>query len=390
MRADISLPLSEREFSAVQTNITEDLPALRKGMSFSGQERNHLFLSQNGEQFKDISGISGLDHPTDGRRFAIWDYDRDGWLDVAVVNANEPRLQILRNQLGESERATRKNRVVGFRFVGGNRSDEPSSFSNRNGYGATLTARLDANLTITREHRCGEGFGAQNSSTVVIGIGARDGIESLKIQWPSGAVQETRYVPAGSLITIYEDPGQAPDGQPFVASPYAVLPERRQVAQQDNRPTLDHLPTASASQRLQLITTTATWCMACKQALPQLRRLRNEFSPTAMAMLAVPADAKENRDALLEYAAEYNTPYEILVDLSPAQIESHKELIDRALHSDATPCTVLADKDGNVLHTMLGVPSVSDVRRLLRTLPRQDQSTTSTNQASNSVRLSSE
>jgi len=79
----------------------KDLPGLNTpgryfedGVSQSGRERNHLFAQTptpaGDAVFRDLSGISGLDHPGDGRAFAWLDFDRDGWLDIVAVNANAP------------------------------------------------------------------------------------------------------------------------------------------------------------------------------------------------------------------------------------------------------------------------------------------------------------
>ncbi len=68
-------------------------------VSLSGGERNHLFLSDRGRHFDDVSGVSGLDTPGDSRSFAVFDYDRDGWQDVALVNTNAPFLNLSRNEI---------------------------------------------------------------------------------------------------------------------------------------------------------------------------------------------------------------------------------------------------------------------------------------------------
>ena len=75
------------------------------GVSHSGHERNRLFLNRAGEQFVDVSGVSGLDDAADGRSFALLDFDRDGWLDIAVVNANAPLLRLYRNGFRQSKEA---------------------------------------------------------------------------------------------------------------------------------------------------------------------------------------------------------------------------------------------------------------------------------------------
>ena len=88
---------------------------LKSGASLSGHERNHVFLNQNGDDYVEVSGVSGLDHPGDSRAFAVLDYDRDGWQDIAVVNANAPMFQLYRNQMGERGDP---GEVVAVRFEG--------------------------------------------------------------------------------------------------------------------------------------------------------------------------------------------------------------------------------------------------------------------------------
>ena len=74
---------------------------LAQGASFSGHERNHLYVNIDGDDFLDVSGVTGLDHSGDSRAFASLDFDRDGWVDVAMVNANAPLFQLHRNRMGE-------------------------------------------------------------------------------------------------------------------------------------------------------------------------------------------------------------------------------------------------------------------------------------------------
>ena len=47
--------------------------------------------------------FSGLDTPADSRGFVLWDYDHDGWQDIAVVNANEPLLNLYHNEIASLE-----------------------------------------------------------------------------------------------------------------------------------------------------------------------------------------------------------------------------------------------------------------------------------------------
>lgn len=217
---------------------SQDLPLTRKikgGASFSGNERDSVYINKGGKDFVSISGITGLDDPGDGRSFAIMDYDRDGWPDFVVASVTAPTLQLYRNQMGDKSSAgVRNNQMVAVRFVGGSHSAAPSKeWTNRDGYGAMLTVDLDG-ITFVREHRAGEGLAAQNSATMLIGIGERSVAKSLTVRWPSGKTQDIGKVPANTLVTVYENPAHSPTGSALVVKPYKVEsirpPKQRDLA----------------------------------------------------------------------------------------------------------------------------------------------------------------
>jgi len=52
-----------------------------------------------------------------------------------------------------------------------------------------LMARWGRNQLI-REYRCGEGFAAQNSSTLLIGIGDHPSASRVTVRWPSGKTSQ--------------------------------------------------------------------------------------------------------------------------------------------------------------------------------------------------------
>ncbi|MEE9606304.1 MAG: ASPIC/UnbV domain-containing protein, partial [Myxococcota bacterium] len=301
------------------------------GVSLSGLERNHLFLSSRGQRFHDVSGISGLDTLADSRGFAVFDYDRDGWQDIAVVNTNAPLLQLFRNQIASRQGGPgRANRVIALRLVGGNRTDRPApGFSNRDGYGAMVSVSAGG-LKLAREHRCGEGFAAQNSATMLIGIGAQEAAESVEVRWPGGGVQRVLDVPAGTLLTVYENPEESPSRTAFARETYRrTAPLRPPVRVADARPVRLKLRTRKAparaeegsrAPRLRMYTTMATWCATCRRELPQLRLLRESLDAEALELLAVPIDAEDTPEKLERYVAKHKPAYEMLSDLTPAEV----------------------------------------------------------------------
>ncbi|HAB19703.1 MAG TPA: hypothetical protein DCE44_25120 [Verrucomicrobiales bacterium] len=192
--------------------------------SLNGSERNHYFANLGGRTFVDISALSGLDSPADSRGFAVLDYDRDGWQDVALVNANQPLFDLYHNEMPA---AGISGGMIALRFVGGNQTPAPSKeFSCRDGYGARVSVDL-GDGKIIREHRCGDGWSTQNSSTMIVGIGALNQVASLSIKWPSGRVTSAQSIPEGTLLTVYENPADSPSGTAVVSAPYRVSPVKR-------------------------------------------------------------------------------------------------------------------------------------------------------------------
>ena len=180
--------------------------------SLHGSERNHYFANRGGRSFADISALSGLDNPADSRGFAVLDYDRDGWQDVALVNANQPLFNLYHNEMPA---AGLQGGMIAIRFVGGNRTPAPSKeFACRDGFGARVTVDL-GDQKLVREHRCGEGWSTQNSATMIVGIGSHATVASVSVRWPSGKTASTQDVPEGTLLTAYENPADSPSGEAF-------------------------------------------------------------------------------------------------------------------------------------------------------------------------------
>lgn len=306
------------------------------------------------------------------------DYDRDGWSDIALVNTSAPLLNLFRNQIGKRSSPQEKGRVVALRFVGGNRSARPSRrFGNRDGYGARVILDL-GDMTLTREHRAGDGFSIQNSTTLLVGIGARESVAALTVRWPSGVVQVLKHVAAGKLVTVYEDPAQAPGHEAFAQEPYLRrTPEdggHRHLAAAEGVERLS-LSAATTTEKnatrvsrgvpaLRMYTTTATWCAACKQSLPQLQTVRDAFSPEILEMYGVPVDPEDSAEKLTAYSKKHKPAYEILTHLTESDIGAVLDLVVGALDAEVLPSSIITDARGRVLYTDAGVPTISELRRL--------------------------
>ena len=169
--------------------------------SYSGYERNKFYLNVSGETFADLSGISGADDIADSRTWAALDYDQDGWTDIALVNATATLLRLYRNTIGE----IKKSNHIKILLVGGaDGKDLGKGLSNKDGVGAVVEV-VSGDCLIKRVRKLGDGYAAQNSSTMTIGIGSELTAQSIKVRWPSGKITMSQSpIKAGSMIVMKE------------------------------------------------------------------------------------------------------------------------------------------------------------------------------------------
>ena len=78
-----------------------------KGFSFSGYERDPVFLSlgknEKGQvKYLEVSGLSGMDSVTDGRAGVFADFDNDGDLDVFSTAIQGQSHLLFRNNVGRA------------------------------------------------------------------------------------------------------------------------------------------------------------------------------------------------------------------------------------------------------------------------------------------------
>ena len=183
---------------------------IARGASLSGHERNRTFMLSRTAgvlRYVDVSPVTGLDTVADGRAFAWLDFDHDGHRDVVLTNANEPRVQLFRNQIGAP------HGVLALRFVGAKTTSEPGGASNRDAIGARVEVVVGGRARVF-ELRAGEGLAAQNSAELLIGLGTATSVEAIEVTWPGGrrtTVSRPQIVAGGrTALTLREGSGPAP------------------------------------------------------------------------------------------------------------------------------------------------------------------------------------
>jgi tetratricopeptide (TPR) repeat protein len=179
---------------------------IRSDRTWSGFERNVLYLNNRDGTFSDISGIAGLDFVEDSRTFALGDFDSDGRLEIVLKNRNSPQLRYLKNVLPDLPP------IVSFRLSG--------KKSNRDAIGARITIET-ASGRQTRTIRCGSGFLAQHTKELFFGLGDAKSPVHATIEWPSGLSQKLRDLSVNHRIYVEE--GLPPSKQESYAKPQMLV-----------------------------------------------------------------------------------------------------------------------------------------------------------------------
>jgi len=141
-------------------------------------------------RFLDLSALSGADDPLSSRGVAFADYDRDGLVDLYVVNkAGSP---ILYHNI---------TAVPGFHWL---EVRLAGVASNRDGCGARLTLNVGG-VRLLRQVFCGSTSLSSGSDPAVhFGLGSDAQVSRLVIEWPSGIRQVVRNLAGDRLIEITE------------------------------------------------------------------------------------------------------------------------------------------------------------------------------------------
>lgn len=331
--------------------------------SLNGNERNHYFANRGGRSFQDISGVSGVDNPADSRGFAVLDYDRDGWQDIALVNANQPLFNLYHNEMPA---AGMNGGMVAIRFVGGNRASVPSKeYSNRDGIGARVFLDL-GDEKLVRENRCGDGWSTQNSATMIAGIGARSNVSSILVRWPSGKQTSVRSVPEGTLLIAYENPADSPSGEAFVRQPYRIKHFAPRMTSSPRAIFPIHAMDGSAKPaRLRVYTTFTTSAPSNGTDVPALRQFKQELGPQGVDVVAVPIDESDDNAKLAAYAQQWK-PISRLLNIPSAKRKEAATAFTKALGQDAPlPSTVVTDEAGHTLLAHPGLPRIEEIRKML-------------------------
>jgi hypothetical protein len=175
-------------------------------------ERPLLFHNLHNGTFEEIGTRTGtaMSRRYVGRGAATADFFNEGRQDL-LVNVIDASPLLLRNKTQPSGHWLRI-KTVGVR-------------SNRDGFGARVQVKAGG-VTQTAEVRANSSFESASDPRLHFGLGSATQIDSILIQWPSGAVDRVGILPSDQEVTIQEGKGVIPLPSSKPAAPSSAMPQR--------------------------------------------------------------------------------------------------------------------------------------------------------------------
>ena len=350
-----------------------------EGRSFSGYERNCVFLNMKDGKFADISSISGLDFIDDGRGAGFVDWDHDGDLDLWLRNRTAPQLRYMRNDTPAD------NHFLSIHLEG--------RTCNRDAIGARVEVHLgEGSGTLLRTLCAGHGFLSQSSKWLHFGLGSSQKIDKLVVRWPGAKAETFTGLETDRHYRIVENSGETrpwtrPDGMVALASSTlegkpAKAGGRSILATGPLVPNLTYRDQSGAEVDLRaglngptLVNLWASWCVPCRGEFKQWIGHRQQLQDAGLNILALSVDGVDpskqtGAEDAWQLLKEMEFPFDAgLVDgrfLARLQIVS--DVIFGRVISLAVPTSFLIDSEKRVAAVYRGTVEVETLLEDLQML----------------------
>jgi enediyne biosynthesis protein E4 len=176
---------------AANGHIDDTVRNIRRDVSYA--QPPQLFLNTGNRKFREVSSELGdsFRQPKIARGLAYGDFDRDGDSDILITTNNGPAYLYRNDQLAG-------NHSIRFHLTG--------TQSNRDAIGASVRI-YSPEGSQSRMVKGGSSYLSQSELPVTFGLGKRDKIDRVVIQWPNGRTEEYKDLAAGRAYGCVEGKG---------------------------------------------------------------------------------------------------------------------------------------------------------------------------------------
>jgi hypothetical protein len=152
-----------------------------------------LFLGAQDGRFTEASGALGLVEHAGGRGLSCFDADRDGDIDLFVMNHDAPA-RLWENVGGSEAGSWLRVRLEG-------------APPNTQAVGATIRV-VAGGTELVRVIRAGSNYVSQDPAEAHFGLGAATRVERVEVRWPNGAVTTSSAVDVNRALVVAERPDE--------------------------------------------------------------------------------------------------------------------------------------------------------------------------------------
>ena len=350
---------------------------MEEGASWSGREKNCVFLNLTDGRFANISAASHADYPDDARAVALLDWDHDGALDLVIKNRSAPRLRVLRNQ------AASGSHWVQFKLRG-------TGDSNRDAIGARVRVVRGDEAPRVASLRAGDGYLSQNTRFMHFGLGDSGAACTVEVTWPDGKVESFGSVEVDRIWRLVQGTGNPVEVKRERITSLAQAPtsalaksdsEERRVVLVDRLPmSAFPLPSYDQPDRTvadfeggpMLVNLWGLTCANCFKELAEFRDAAEQFEAAGLRVVPLSTDGVDDQERARETIGKLGHGA-LAGPTDPKQFEALQLLFSEMLGAHAQsylPSSLLLDAQGRVCVVYQGPVSVetllADVEKIGR------------------------
>jgi peroxiredoxin len=123
----------------------------------------------------------------------------------------------------------------------------------------------------------------------------------------------------------------------------------------------DSVSLAQMRGRVVLLNVWATWCHPCREEIPVLQALHEQYESSGLSLVGVSVDARGEEDTIREFAKDFNMTYPLWLDPD--------ERVQSTFLAIGVPATFLIDRNGILRWRHVGPVRANDAT-LMRELER--------------------
>lgn len=108
--------------------------------------------------------------------------------------------------------------------------------------------------------------------------------------------------------------------------------------------------------RIVILNFWATYCIPCREEMPDLSAIQNEFAALGVQVIGASTDSEEDRAKVLQFIKDVKINFPVWLGATSADTL-------RFGVGTALPATVIIDKDGKIYKTISGIVNQADLRK---------------------------